>query len=85
MTALADQIAGVLGDRPCYIALGCDMAKALGAALRLRLGEERPILCIDSVQAQVGSYLDVGKPVGEALPVVVKTLAFSGAEAPGSI
>ena len=76
VTALADQIAGALGDRPCYIALGCDMAKALGAALRLRLGEERPILCIDSVQAQVGSYLDVGKPVGEALPVVVKTLAF---------
>ena len=76
VTALADQIAADLGDKPCYIALQADMAKALGGALALRLGKDRPILCIDSVAASEGCYLDIGKPVGPALPVVVKTLAF---------
>ena len=76
VSTLADRVAGALGDRPCYIALRADMAKALGGALRLRLGESRPILCIDSVDLPAHCYLDVGRPVGPALPVVVKTLAF---------
>ena len=74
--ALAERIAAALGDRPCYIALQADMAKALGVALRLRLGAERPILCMDSVAVSDHCYLDVGRPVGPALPLVVKTLAF---------
>ena len=73
---LADEIARAVGDGPCYVALEQDMAKALGAALRLRLGEERPILCLDGLQLSEGSYLDVGAPVGPALPVVIKTLVL---------
>ncbi len=53
-----------------------DMAKALGQALALRLPEGTPILCLDRVQAGEGSYLDVGAPVGGAMPVVVKTLVL---------
>ena len=54
------------------------MAKALGQALAARLGGDRAILCIDRVRLSEESYLDVGAPVGPALPVVVKTLVLNG-------
>ena len=53
-----------------------DMAKALGQALAVRLPRQTPILCIDRVQVGEGSYLDIGKSVGGAFPVVVKTLVY---------
>ena len=49
------------------------MAKALGQRLAL-LRPEAPCLCIDRVQLSPDSYLDVGKPLGPAFPLVVKTL-----------
>ena len=54
-----------------------DMAKVLGQALALRLDPHRPILCLDRLRLEEGSYLDVGAPVGPALPVVIKTLILS--------
>jgi ethanolamine utilization protein EutA len=71
--AIADSMAGKAG----YICLQADMAKALGHALALRLPEGNPCLCIDRVALTAGDYLDVGQPVGPALPVVVKTLVLS--------
>jgi ethanolamine utilization protein EutA len=62
---------------PVYLALEVDMAKALGQQLSLRLGKEAEILCIDRVRLEEGSFLDVGTPVGPALPVVIKTLILS--------
>ena len=59
-----------------------DMAKALGQALAVRLPREAEILCLDRVKAGQGSYLDIGAPVGSALPVVVKTLVL-GQQAAG--
>ena len=53
------------------------MAKALGQALSLRLGPEQTILCLDSLSLAEGSYLDVGNPVGPALPVIIRTLVLS--------
>ncbi len=61
---------------PLYIALQADMAKALGQALYLHLPPGTPCLCIDSVVLREGSYLDIGLPVGPALPVVIKTLVL---------
>ncbi|MGN0977530.1 MAG: ethanolamine ammonia-lyase reactivating factor EutA [Faecousia sp.] len=61
---------------PFLLCLEQDMAKALGQALAVRLPKEAEILCIDRVKVSQGSYLDIGTPVGHALPVVVKTLAF---------
>ena len=52
------------------------MAKALGQALAVRLGEDARILCIDRVRVQEESFLDIGVPIGPALPVVVKTLVL---------
>ncbi|MBO5129928.1 MAG: ethanolamine ammonia-lyase reactivating factor EutA [Oscillospiraceae bacterium] len=62
---------------PVYVATSGDMAKALGQALALRLGTDVKILCIDRVRLKEGDYLDVGAPIGPALPVVVKTLIFN--------
>ena len=76
VTDLADEIArGIAG--PVYVALRADMAKALGHALALRLGGTVPILCIDGIALREGDFLDVGKPVGPALSVVIKTMIFS--------
>jgi len=51
-----------------------DMAKALGQALRLQLPETTNILCIDGLKLEEGSFLDIGKPVGSAFPVIIKTI-----------
>jgi ethanolamine utilization protein EutA len=56
------------------VAVEADMAKALGHALILRLGADAKVLCIDRVQLTQGDYLDVGHPMGPAIPVVIKTL-----------
>ena len=61
---------------PLYIAVQADMAKALGQALYLQLSPDAPCLCIDSVVLGEGSYLDIGLPVGPALPVIIKTLVL---------
>lgn len=73
---LAGEIAEGFAGKPVYVCLEQDMAKALGQALALRLGKDKPVLCIDRVRLGEGSYLDVGAPVGPALPVVVKTLVL---------
>lgn len=75
VTRLAEQIAA-RQDRQVLVCLEEDMAKALGQALAARLGRDKPILCIDRVRLSRDSYLDVGQPVGPALPVVVKTLVW---------
>ena len=62
---------------PILLCLEQDMAKALGQALAVRLPPETEILCIDRIRVEEGSYLDVGAPVGGAMPVVVKTLVLS--------
>ena len=61
---------------PVYLAASGDMAKALGVQIALTLGRDAEILCIDRVRLREGDYLDVGAPVGPALPVVVKTLVM---------
>ena len=73
---LAKVIVNGSGDRPLIVCLETDMAKALGNAIRL-LTPKTPCLCIDRVKLRQESYLDIGQPVGPALPVVVKTLVLS--------
>jgi len=72
VAALADKLLQIdIGE--LLVCLEADMAKALGQYLRLK-DPGRPVLCIDSIQAGAESYLDIGRPVGCAFPVVVKTL-----------
>lgn len=77
ITRLAAALAEGFGERPVLVAVEQDMAKALGQRLAILL-PGRPVLCIDGVRLPEDSYLDVGSPVGSALPVVVKTLVLEG-------
>ena len=76
VTALADCIAEGAGGAEVYVALEADMAKALGHALKLRLGPGKVCLCIDGLQLREDSFLDVGEPLGPCIPVVIKTLVL---------
>ena len=63
------------------IVLRDNYAKALGSFLRSRLEKDgKRVICIDDVEVKNGDYIDIGKPIAErteALPVVIKTLAFA--------
>ena len=63
-------------DRELLICLEQDCAKALGHSIRL-LAPQKPCLCIDRIRLENESFLDIGMPVGPALPVVVQTLVLS--------
>lgn len=77
VAAMAEEILAGAGMRELLLCLEQDMAKALGQALAVRSDPGMGILCLDRVKIPEGSYLDVGAPVGPALPVVVKTLILS--------
>jgi ethanolamine utilization protein EutA len=77
LASLADLLAAARLPGPLILCMEQDMAKALGQLLALRLPRDFGILCIDRVRLSEGSYLDVGSPIGPALPVVVKTIVFS--------
>lgn len=75
VVSLAERILAQTGS-PLFLCIEQDMAKALGQALAVRMPPEAQILCIDRVKVSEGSFLDIGAPVGQALPVVVKTLVL---------
>ncbi len=84
VTALAEGIRAGLGPlidkgETTVVVVEADMAKALGQTLYPMLPQGK-LLCVDSVAAQEGSYIDLLAPAygGTVLPVVVKTLAFEG-------
>ena len=74
--SLAETILAGSGHRELLVCLETDMAKALGHAIKV-LQPDRSCLCIDRVRLQPESFLDIGMPVGPALPVVIKTLILS--------
>ena len=76
ITCLAEKILQGIGERPVYLCLQADMAKALGQRLSL-LSANRPCLCLDRLKFTPESYLDIGQPVGPCFPVVIKTLVLS--------
>ena len=77
VAALADKICRGVGEKPVYICLEADMAKALGHSLSLRLPKGTPCLCIDGLKLGEECFLDIGSPVGPAISVVIKTLIMS--------
>jgi len=77
VTDLAGKIVAGTGGQDVLVCLENDMAKALGHSLCLRLPSSTRCLCIDRIRLEENSFLDVGEPVGPALPVVIKTLILS--------
>ena len=76
ISRLAAEILRGTKGKGVYLCLEADMAKALGQKLSLLLPAGTPCLCIDRVQPEAESYLDIGNPIGPALPVVMKTLVL---------
>ena len=74
---LAQKIAEATRGQDLYLCLQEDMAKALGQAICLQSPAPARCLCMDGLSLTEGSFLDVGEPVGPALPVVIKTLILS--------
>ncbi len=74
--ALGQKLARVMGEK-ALLALERDMAKALGQAVALMQLESATCLCMDGLRLNSESFLDIGMPVGPAIPVVIKTLIFS--------
>lgn len=68
------------GPNVLVIVLESDRAKVLGQSLAVLRGRRDDVVCIDGVQTTGGDYIDIGSPVGagRAVPVVVKTLVFTG-------
>lgn len=56
-----------------------DYGKVLGQSLKVRLPQNKQVICIDSVDIRGGDYIDIGRPlgIGDSVPVVIKTLAFN--------
>lgn len=74
---IAEPIARLFAARnvPIVVVIENDFAKALGQVLR-RSFPGRPVVCIDGIRARDGDYIDIGTPVAQVIPVVVKTLIF---------
>ena len=77
ISLLADKIAGGTDQKPVYVCMQGDMAKALGQRLCLLLPADRPCICLDGLEFAPESYLDIGNPVGPCFPVIIKTLVLS--------
>ena len=76
VTELAEKLIRGTKGKPVLVCLEADMAKALGQRLCLQLPAGMPCLCIDRIRLTDSSFLDIGNPIGPALPVVVKTLVL---------
>lgn len=65
-------------SEPMIIITECDIAKALGQALKREYADRRNIISIDNISVDDGDFVDLGKPLmdGLVIPVVVKTLIF---------
>ncbi|QAA32365.1 ethanolamine ammonia-lyase reactivating factor EutA [Clostridium manihotivorum] len=63
-------------DGPIIVILENDFAKALGQIVSLMLKDKRQIICLDKISTKNGDYIDIGLPIGNAIPVVIKTLVY---------
>ncbi len=61
---------------PIIVVLENDFAKALGQVISLNLNKKREVICIDKISTKNGDYIDIGLPIGNAIPVVIKTLIY---------
>ena len=72
MIKLFEKISG-----PIIVVLENDFAKALGQIISLNLKEKRSVICIDKISTSNGDYIDIGLPIGDSVPVVIKTLIYN--------
>ncbi|MDO4553573.1 MAG: ethanolamine ammonia-lyase reactivating factor EutA [Lachnospiraceae bacterium] len=75
---LANQIGILYRERkqPVILLIREDFAKALRQVIRIHEKISQPVLCLDGIDTATGDYIDIGTPIGSAVPVVVKTLIY---------
>jgi ethanolamine utilization protein EutA len=63
---------------PILLVLAQNCGKALAQSIRRTRGSSRPVVVLDELSVERGTYVDVGEPIADddTVPVVVKTLAF---------
>lgn len=76
--AVRDAFTDAAPGAPILVLTRADFAKVLGQAIKRHAPKGTGVICIDSIWAEQGDYLDLGRPLagGAAVPVVVKTLIF---------
>lgn len=64
---------------PLVVLMQKNVALFFGNCLKEHLPADYPLICLDAVSIQSGDYIDIGQPVanGQALPLIIKTLAFN--------
>jgi len=63
-------------NAPIIVIVVQDFAKALGLCLNNLLKGSKSVICLDRIKVDNGDYVDIGKPIANVIPVVVKTLIF---------
>jgi ethanolamine utilization protein EutA len=80
--ALAAAVVAAYDDAPTagpiLLLLAQNCGKALAQSIRRALTSARPVVVLDELSVERGTYVDVGEPItdDDTVPVVVKTLAF---------
>lgn len=63
-------------SNPIIIIVENDFSKALGQTIKTILKDSKKVVCLDNIKVDNGDYVDIGKPISNVIPVVVKTLIF---------
>lgn len=77
MAKLIVECSQSLKNSPIIIIAENDFAKALGQSIKIKTKFNRKVICLDGISTENGDYIDIGKPVLDVVPVVVKTLIFN--------
>jgi ethanolamine utilization protein EutA len=88
LRALAEAIAVALAPRaacaaPVVLMIDGDVGRTLGHILEVELNIARPVVSIDGIQLRDLDFVDVGEVIrpADVVPVVIKSLLFSGVPA----
>ena len=86
ISVLADEVAGYYRDRPgpVLFLVRHDFARALGQGIAARGAPACGVVCLDGICMDDGDYIDIGSPLGDVVPVVVKTLVFRSGTGKGT-
>ncbi|RYL88129.1 ethanolamine ammonia-lyase reactivating factor EutA [Sporolactobacillus sp. THM19-2] len=63
-------------NHPIIVVIENDFAKALGQTIKNIVRDSRKVISIDNIEVDTGDYIDIGKPIANTVPVVIKTLIF---------
>jgi ethanolamine utilization protein EutA len=72
--ALTGAVEGLRGRPPLVLLMSDDLGRTLGRLLAPRLSGQ--VLAVDELDCSDVEYVDIGRPVGAVVPVVLKSLVF---------